>query len=188
VILLGVGPSSQERAPSVDATVAICLSKPVRRAALLSAVLEAVATPSEGGRGVEKVTAVVRGAEGVMRILVAEDNAVNRKLVMALLTKAGHSVITVANGRDAVDALAHERFDVVLMDVQMPIMGGLEATQLIRAREANTGHRTPIIAVTASAMKGDREECLAAGMDDFVSKPIQTSQLMAVMRQFGWAA
>jgi CheY-like chemotaxis protein len=67
-------------------------------------------------------------------------------------------------------------------------MGGLEATQLIRAREAITGHRTPIIAVTASAMKGDREECLAAGMDDFVTKPIQTSQLMAVMRQFGWAA
>jgi signal transduction histidine kinase/CheY-like chemotaxis protein len=188
VILLGVDPSSPDSARAADATAAMYLNKPVRRAALLSAVLESIATQPEDGRGVEKVTVVVRGAEGGMRILVAEDNAVNRKLVMALLTKAGHSVMIVANGRDAVDALDRERFDVVLMDVQMPIMGGLEATQLIRVREAITGHRTPIIAVTASAMKGDREECLAAGMDDFVTKPIQTSQLMAVMRQFGWAA
>jgi CheY-like chemotaxis protein len=91
----------------------------------------------------------------------------------------------VINGREAVDAVERERFDVVLMDVQMPVMGGFEATRLIRELEAGSGRRTPIIAVTAHAMKGDREACFEAGMDGFVPKPIQSAKLLEVLERLG---
>jgi CheY-like chemotaxis protein len=107
---------------------------------------------------------VAKGQE--LRILLAEDNPVNQQLAMGILAKYGHVVHVAANGREAVDAMERERFDLVLMDVQMPRMGGLEATGIIRQRERQIGRRTPIVAVTAHAMKGDRERCLEAGMDD----------------------
>ena len=118
-----------------------------------------------------------------LRVLVAEDNAVNQKLASRLLHRAGHVAVIVPNGREAVAAVERERerFDVVLMDVQMPVMGGFEATRLIRELEAGTCRRIPIIAVTARAMKGDREACLAAGMDGFVPKPIQQETLLETL-------
>src|SRR5690606_31475397 len=94
-----------------------------------------------------------------------------------MLEKLGHRVHVVANGLAALDACTERNYDVILMDVQMPVMGGFEATAALRAREAETGRHTPIVAMTAHAMAGDRERCLAAGMDDYVSKPIQSSVL-----------
>jgi CheY-like chemotaxis protein/HPt (histidine-containing phosphotransfer) domain-containing protein len=121
-----------------------------------------------------------------LRVLVAEDNPVNRKLAASILQRAGHEAILVANGKEAVDAVTRERFDVVLMDVQMPVMGGFEATRLIRELEASSGRRrTPIIAVTAHAMKGDREDCFAAGMDGFAPKPIQSAKLLEMLDRLG---
>ncbi|HEX9083188.1 MAG TPA: response regulator, partial [Gemmatimonadaceae bacterium] len=116
-----------------------------------------------------------------LRILVAEDNPVNRALVTALLTKRGHKAVTVVNGREAVAAVAETVFDVVLMDVQMPEMDGLEATGAIRKSEEGTGARVPIIALTAHAMTGDREICMAAGMDGYLTKPINAKELFALL-------
>jgi signal transduction histidine kinase/ActR/RegA family two-component response regulator len=115
------------------------------------------------------------------RILVAEDNVVNRKLVTTLLAKRGYVTVTVVNGRQAVAALTEGMFDVVLMDVQMPEMDGLEATAAIRKLEAVTGTHVQIIALTAHAMKGDREICMAAGMDGYLSKPIDPEELFALI-------
>jgi PAS domain S-box-containing protein len=117
------------------------------------------------------------------RILVAEDNIVNQRVAAALLTKRGHTVTVVNNGREAVDALKRERFDLVLMDVQMPEMDGLEATAAIRRMEQATGQHVRIVAMTAHAMSGDRENCLAAGMDGYLSKPIDQRTLYDVVEQ-----
>jgi PAS domain S-box-containing protein len=108
-----------------------------------------------------------------LRVLVAEDNPVNQELVVQLLTRRGHTVIVAENGRQAIASLERHSFDLVLMDVQMPEMGGLEATQTIREKEKSTGGHIPIFAMTAHAMQGDRERCLAAGMDGYLAKPIE---------------
>jgi CheY-like chemotaxis protein len=123
--------------------------------------------------------AVAKVAERIrpLRILLAEDSLVNQKLAVALLEKYGQSVRVVSTGREAIAAVGAEPFDLVLMDVQMPEMDGLEATGLIRSREKRTGRHLPIIAMTAHAMRGDREKCLEAGMDDYVSKPIRAARL-----------
>ena len=117
----------------------------------------------------------------VLRILLAEDNAVNQKFAIRTIEKAGHSVVVANNGREAIDAWEQDRFDVVLMDVQMPEMDGLEATSRIRELEQERGvaPRTPIIAMTANAMKGDKERCLQSGMDGYVSKPVKRQTLFA---------
>ena len=113
-----------------------------------------------------------------MRILLAEDNVVNQRLAVRLLEREGHSVLLVSNGKDAVDAVTRELFDVILMDVQMPEMDGFEATRSIRAREDGIAAHVPIVAMTACAMSGDRERCLDAGMDAYVTKPIKLAELL----------
>jgi len=127
------------------------------------------------------------GHRGTVRVLMADDNAVNRKLVSRLLEKRGYSVVTVKDGVEALAALEKDTFDVVLMDVHMPLMGGFEATAAIRKREreASAPQASPvlIIAMTASAMIGDRERCLAAGMDGYVSKPIRDKELFETIEQ-----
>ena len=113
-----------------------------------------------------------------LRVLLAEDHAVNRRLAKILLRKQGHSVAVAANGREAVALFESQAFDLILMDVQMPEMDGLEATSAIREREeATASRRIPIVALTAHAMSGDRERCVAAGMDGYISKPIDPREL-----------
>ncbi|MCR9294549.1 MAG: PAS domain-containing protein [bacterium] len=120
-------------------------------------------------------------ASGCCRLLLAEDGQVNRAVFIGLLEREGHEVICVENGQEAVDAWRTEAFDAILMDVQMPLMDGLEATRIIRREELKTGRRIPIIALTAAAMDSDRERCRDAGMDDYVSKPIDMDQFRSVI-------
>ena len=123
-----------------------------------------------------------------LRVLLAEDNAVNKRLASRLVEKHGHTVVGVDNGKEAVERFGAEAFDVVLMDIHMPEMDGLEATKLIRQREETGGKHTPIIAMTASAMKQDREACFEAGMDAYISKPIYPEELLAMLEQVTGAA
>ncbi len=177
--------------------IAHSLLKPVKQSDLLEAIGAAVAaTPA-----VEQVAA---GDEPVpvesRRILLAEDGAINQQVAVRLLADRGHSVVVVNNGRAAVEQVAAQPFDAVLMDVQMPEMDGLEATAAIRRAEAHTGQRVPIIAMTAHAMKGDRDRFLAAGMDGYVAKPVRPHELYAAVEgaetgplapadaPFGWDA
>ncbi len=161
--------------------VASYLTKPVRQADLLDAVLAVLA----GDRPVPAPPVVKKRVfdetRQSLRVLIAEDNPVNRKLVTALLKKKGHATVEVVNGRDAVAAVAASAFDLVLMDVQMPVMDGLEATGEIRKAEEGTGRRLPIIALTARAIKGDRETFIAAGADGYLSKPIDVADLFELI-------
>ena len=156
------------------------LLKPLLTDELLNALLRV-----QGEKAIEGHDKAVRrkptGRVGrSLDILLAEDNPINQTLALRMLEKLGHHPHVVANGQAAVDACRERRYDVVLMDVQMPVMGGFEATAAIRAQET-AGEHVPIIAMTAHAMAGDRERCLAAGMDDYVSKPIQSAVLDAVL-------
>jgi len=158
------------------------LLKPVKQAQLadtLRAVLGREMDPSTAPTA-RLITRHVLAEQKGPRILLVEDNPINRKLAVALLGRAGYAVATAEDGRQAIDAIKREAFGVVLMDVQMPEMDGFEATARIRALGGPRGG-TPIIAMTAHAMKGDRERCLAAGMDDYVSKPIQSDELFAAI-------
>lgn len=123
---------------------------------------------------------VVRQPLGLptMRILLVEDSLVNQKVAVALLKREGHSVVVANDGREAIDAFVSQDFDLILMDVQMPEMDGFEATAAIRIEEKQTGGHIPIIAMTAYALKGDRERCLDAGMDNYVAKPIHAEDLL----------
>jgi CheY-like chemotaxis protein/HPt (histidine-containing phosphotransfer) domain-containing protein len=158
------------------------LTKPIKQANLLKALLSAVevtqpsvpqATPSK------LQEADIRS----LYILVAEDYDVNQKLVTRLLEKRGHSVVLANDGREAVRAFESDKFDLILMDVQMPEMSGFEATALIREKEKATGGHIPIVAMTANAMAGDRERCLDAGMDAYVAKPLKSKELFQVIEE-----
>ncbi len=166
------------------------LVKPVKQSELLRAVLAALGASRGRAAGAAKRLSSTGGAvtalaptTGRLRVLLAEDNAVNRKVAVRLLEKQGHSVVVACDGRQAVDALARERFDLALLDVQMPELDGFEVAAAVRAGEEGTGRRLPLVAVTAHAMQGDRERCLDAGMDGYVSKPIQMEQLTQVMAE-----
>jgi CheY-like chemotaxis protein len=165
--------------------IAAYLIKPIRQSELLEAILVALGRPSrEGERPTVLTRHSLREARRKLRVLVAEDNVVNRELAVRLLEKQGHTVVVAGNGRETLEALekaTSRGFDVVLMDVQMPEMDGLEATAAIRQKEKATGRHLPIIAMTAHALKGDRERCLAAGMDDYLAKPIQAKELLAAV-------
>jgi CheY-like chemotaxis protein len=186
VMLLSSAGLPHHRATSSAATFAATLTKPVKQSELLDAIVTAFAPPVavEPAARASRATQPQPPARRSLRVLVAEDNATNQKLVLALLKQHGHHVVVVGDGRMAVQAAASEPFDVILMDVQMPEMGGFEATAAIRARERSTGGHIPIIALTAHVMAGDREQCLAAGMDAFVPKPLRPPELFAVLDQF----
>jgi CheY-like chemotaxis protein len=117
-------------------------------------------------------------------ILLVEDNQTNQLLAELLLQELGHRVHTVANGREAVEALTRISYDLVLMDCQMPVMDGFEATKLIRARETTTGQHTPIVAMTANALDSDKDRCFQAGMDDFLAKPFQAQELSDKLKRW----
>ncbi|MFN7918574.1 MAG: ATP-binding protein [Bryobacteraceae bacterium] len=128
------------------------------------------------------------GYAAPVSVLLAEDNPVNQRVVQRMLERAGHSVHIVSNGADALRAMDEVAYGLVLMDVQMPIMDGFEATRRIRAREDGTGRHTPIIALTANAMKGDKERCVAAGMDGYLAKPVHQADLLEAVRTHGYGA
>jgi two-component system, sensor histidine kinase and response regulator len=153
------------------------LLKPIKQSELLRAVEMAmgVVVPAEQSPTARSTSA------SKLRILLAEDSLVSQKLAVALLEGEGHSVVVVNNGRDALSAIAADRFDLILMDVQMPELDGLEATATLRAREQQSGTHTPIIAMTAHALKGDRERCLEAGMDGYITKPLRPDELFAAI-------
>ncbi len=119
-----------------------------------------------------------------LEILLAEDNAVNQRLAARMLQKRGHRVTLASNGREAVELLERSRYDLVLMDVQMPLLDGIAATTLIREREKETGIHQPIVALTAYAVKGDQDRCLAAGMDGYLPKPIRPEELDALLQTY----
>jgi CheY-like chemotaxis protein len=161
--------------------IAAYLTKPVGQSELLDAVASALHTRDGDGR---PAPAPEDGPGArALSILLAEDNAVNQRLVARLLEKRGHAVRIASNGREAVEESWRRNFDVVLMDVQMPELNGFDATRAIREREKRLGVRVPIIALTAHALDGDRERCLDAGMDDFVSKPIEPSELFGALER-----
>ncbi|MCS6861715.1 MAG: response regulator, partial [Abditibacteriales bacterium] len=166
--------------------VGACLNKPIHPTDLLEAIKVVMSGSSEGAKVSARLHPVVARpplpqSRRTLRILLAEDNAVNQKLATRLLEKQGHSVVVVSNGQEALAAFEREKFDLILMDVQMPEMNGLEATALIRQRERLTGGHIPIVAMTAHAVQGDREVCLEAGMDGYVSKPIDKEELHRVI-------
>ncbi len=164
-----------------EAGISRFMRKPVMASELLDAVLHELgaATVMESQDLDERFPRVAS-----RRVLLAEDSLVNQRVAVGFLTKWGHQVVIANNGREAVEHWRHEPFDVVLMDVQMPEMNGYDTTAAIRREEQGTGRRTPIIAMTAEAMKGDREHCLAAGMDDYLSKPIDPESLHRTVASF----
>ena len=163
------------------------LLKPIRQSELREAIARVLGARTEEG-AIPLITRFslhdAREPTAVLHILLAEDNVVNQRLAVKLLEKRGHHVTLAANGKEAVEALERERFDLVFMDVQMPEMDGIEATKIIREREQGQGRRQPIIALTAHAMKGDEERCLAAGMDGYLTKPIRPKELDETLQKF----
>jgi len=161
-----------------DLGISSYLMKPATQSELLDAILTALGMPSVDEEQPQFVTRhSLRESRQRLHILLAEDNVVNQKLSVNMLEKRGHNVVAVYNGREALNALNNQHFDLVLMDAQMPEMDGLEATAAIREKEKTTGTHIPIIAMTAHAMKGDSERFLEAGMDGYISKPIKREKL-----------
>ena len=179
VLMLSSGAIPDEARDARSAGIAECLFKPFRQTELLAAILKVLKKtkpPKADELMSERAGAQAFGPS--LRILLAEDNPVNQTLAMRLLNKRGHTVVLAQNGREAVDAIETQTFDIALLDVQMPLMDGLEVAQSIREHERSMGKSSlPLIALTAHAMNGDRERCLAAGMDAYVSKPINPQQL-----------
>jgi CheY-like chemotaxis protein/HPt (histidine-containing phosphotransfer) domain-containing protein len=164
--------------------IATSLTKPIKQSDLLEAILRALGIPPAVAEETPPAPPRVDGAGRRLRVLLAEDNAVNQQLATHLLEARGHQVVAAGNGREALEQLRSALpFDVVLMDVQMPEMDGFEATAAIREREKGTGRRLPIIALTAHALKGDRERCLAAGMDGYLAKPLRSAELFQALQE-----
>jgi PAS domain S-box-containing protein len=159
------------------------LTKPVKHSDLLDAITNAFAPTSANRPASPQVTHAIAQHRRSLRLLVAEDNTTNQKLLVELFKPRGDHIVMVANGQEAVERFTAEHFDVVLMDIQMPGMSGLEATAAIREREQATGGHVPIVAMTAHAMAGDRERFLAEGMDGYVSKPLRADELFAAIDQ-----
>jgi PAS domain S-box-containing protein len=179
-VIVLTAPDAPWRKPrGLRKTIVSQLVKPVKQSELMDAILTAF-TPAAVRRPTTARPSKP-GQAGGLRVLLADDNRTNQRLVELLLENDHHHVTSVNNGRDAVAKASAESFDVILMDVQMPGMDGFEATAAIRERERSTGRRTPIVAMTAHAMAGDREKCLAAGMDEYLSKPIRPVDFLAVI-------
>jgi len=162
------------------------LLKPVSQSELFRSIVVALGVNDDASTPVVAAPALPEktAPQFSLRVLVAEDNPVNQLLVNRMLQKRGHHVVVVSNGREALEALERENFDLVLMDVQMPEMDGLQATAALRKTAGDHANRQPIVALTANAMKGDSEKCLAAGMDGYLTKPLRAAELDAVLRTY----
>ena len=184
VMMLSSSDHGSEAARAREAGIVSYLVKPLRQADLLDAILVALGKTEEQP-STEATEDARRAGRQNLRILLAEDNPVNRDVAVELLKIFGHTVEVANNGREAVDAVQAREFDLVLMDIQMPVMGGFEALAEIRKWEQTAGRHLPVVAMTAHAMKGDRQRCLDEGMDDYISKPIGEAKIQrAIERVF----
>jgi signal transduction histidine kinase/CheY-like chemotaxis protein len=187
IVLLSTGQPG-ESARCQELGVDACLTKPVSQAELFEAISRVLGPLPSKPDSPERIRRHAIPKANRLRVLLAEDNAVNQKIACRFLEKEGHHVTLACHGRQALAAIERENFDVVLMDVQMPEMDGFEATAAIRAQERDSGKHLPIIAMTAHAMAGDRERCLAAGMDNYIAKPISACELVELLEEFSGAA
>jgi len=180
IVMLTSAGHRRDAARCEELRVSAYLLKPIRQSALREGIARVLGNPNEEG-SIPLITRYslhdARSPDEFLRVLVAEDNLVNQLLIKRLLEKRGHRVTVVANGHEALDALKKESYDLALMDIQMPEMGGFETTAAIRESEKGTAFHQPVIALTAGAMKGDRERCLTSGMDGYLSKPIRSQEL-----------
>lgn len=182
VIMLTSGGARGDAARCRQLGISAYLMKPVKQSDLLDAIMMALGTPAKSRDRIPLITRhSLRESRLALRILLVEDNIINQKLTTRILEKQGHSVVVANNGKEAIDHLKRQNLDLILMDVQMPEMDGFEATAAIREKEKKTGGHIPIVAMTAHAMTGDRERCLKAGMDDYLSKPLKPDHLVEVI-------
>ena len=190
IMLTSVGLRGQAR-ESLAAGISGYLTKPVRSSQLFDCMATVIESPrlkgktpatAPSGRLVTRHTLKEASNQRRRRLLVADDNETNQMVAVSMLRRLGYNADVAASGREAIEALARRPYDAVLMDCQMPIMDGFKATEAIRKAELGSGRRTPIIAMTANAFKEDREKCLAAGMDDYVPKPVRVEDLDRVLR------
>jgi two-component system, sensor histidine kinase and response regulator len=186
IMMLTSGGQRGDAARCEDLGISAYLLKPVRQSELREAISRVLSAKEQAGAIplITRYSLSDNDPAKSLHILLAEDNAVNQKLAVRLLEKRGHHVTVVCNGREALSALEKECFDLVLMDVQMPEIDGLDATRLLREKEKESGHRQPVIAMTALVMKGDRERCIDAGMDGYLSKPIRPQELDEVLDNY----
>jgi two-component system, sensor histidine kinase and response regulator len=182
LIMLSSGALKGDAQRAADAGISAYLSKPIAREELLQVMARTLDVQKKPRSPVLITRHVVADEQVRMSILLVEDNPINQKLALTLLQRWGHTVEVADNGQKALDILAQQRFDLILMDMMMPVMDGLEATRRIRAEET-TGH-IPIIALTANAMEADRDRCLAAGMDEYLSKPLKAADLQTMLARF----
>ena len=187
ILMLTTGSSPREVARRHQLRAAASINKPIALTELRQAILNVlsgcgcVRNKATRPVGTAEPTSTGKWSRNGLRILVAEDNLVNQRVAVRLLEKVGQLVRAVANGREVLAAVDQERFELVLMDIEMPEMNGLQASAAIRERERARGGHVPIVAMTAHAMSGDRERCLQAGMDGYLTKPIQRSELLALL-------
>jgi CheY-like chemotaxis protein len=177
VVMLTSGGHWGDRDRCRELEIQAYLQKPVRRRELLSAVLTATGRGQAASASVAVAQTGRHSQPNGLRILLAEDNPVNQAVATRLLQKLGHSFTVAHNGKEALSLLSTDLFDLLLIDIQMPEMDGLTATRMIREKERSTQDHLPIVAMTAHAMSGDRELCIQAGMDGYISKPINLQRL-----------
>ena len=188
IMLLGSGGFRGDAARCRELGVAAYLSKPIGRTELHAAILAVVGRQSSAADSspaalVTRHSLREAGVTRAYKILLAEDDRVNQLLAVRLLRRLGHQVELASDGRETIAALAKQRFDVVLLDIQMPLMDGFEVISRIREEEKQTGAHLPVIAMTAHALTGDRERCLACGMDGYVAKPVRHQELIEAIDQ-----
>ncbi|MGB2823303.1 MAG: response regulator [Phycisphaerae bacterium] len=184
ILMLSSAARQSDAARCREIGISAYLMKPIKQSSLLDAIVTVLA-PRFSGPAVPLAAATPGPGMQQLRVLLAEDNPVNQRLTASLLDRAGHKVTVAGDGREAVEAFERDDFDLILMDVQMPVMDGFEAVAAIRRREGQgrPARHVPIVALTAHAMKGDREKCLTAGMDDYLSKPIKSRDLVDVIER-----
>ncbi len=185
IMMLTSGPRPGDRERCSALGLSAYLTKPIKQSDLLDTIVAVL--PGGPGKVRPRAPRARRARGPAMRVLVAEDNAVNQQVAVGMLEREGHRAAVAANGREVLALLEREGFDLILMDVQMPELDGLETTAAIREREKLTGAHIPIVAVTAHAMKGDAERCLAAGMDAYITKPLEPRQLRTTLAGLGRA-
>jgi two-component system sensor histidine kinase/response regulator len=187
-ILMTCRTMSCDEKRSQEAGFSAYLTKPVKKSQLLYALHNAnnpnfLAAPDKAEEKTVGMSPPLRSSNGRKSILVAEDNAINQKVVMHILNKFGYKALAAGNGKEVLDCLSRNTYDLILMDIQMPEMDGLEATRTIRESD-KTYNQIPIIAMTANAMKGDDDKCIEAGMDDYISKPIDAGTVKQKIDQW----